>query len=501
MLTRQAARGASLMLAASLTGRGAALGAQVVTGLLLSQEDFGIFAAAIGVQAIAGLLRGADAQSYLVTLPPARRRFRTGTVFWVSMCLYLLGLVPMLAAAPELGRHFEDDRIVALLWILGGTMCVSPFRYVLRARVNAELKFGSNAIATLVNNFATYPLQILIAIVYRDPVALALPVLVGSIAEVIYLWAVARPHRCDFIPRRRFVLPVIRELRWLLCVAAMMSLWTSGDKTVAEFLVPTAVLGTYFFGYQLAIQPGRLFSTTVMNVLIPVVRRVSHDPIRLRGAIRRLIGTGGFAVAGINLTLLALIGPLERLVWDGRWAEAVVAVQVLAAALAYTSILGIATAPFLAERRYAESLVINGIRAVGVIGGALVGSLASGTVAGISSWVAACMAISGIGGIAWIMGRYQVPAVPVLGHLARCTVPLLVAGAVAAWAGNVMLDWMGEGRWAAIPALLAGGVTYSVLAAVSATILPADTRREVVGLAMGPVRRVLGRRSQADTDS
>ena len=139
------------------------------------------------------------------------------------MCLYLLGLVPMLAAAPELGRHFEDDRIVALLWILGGTMCVSPFRYVLRARVNAELKFGSNAIATLVNNFATYPLQILIAIVYRDPVALALPVLVGSIAEVIYLWAVARPHRCDFIPRRRFVLPVIRELRWLLCVAAMMS--------------------------------------------------------------------------------------------------------------------------------------------------------------------------------------------------------------------------------------------------------------------------------------
>ena len=501
MLTKHATRGASLMLAASLTGRGAALGAQVVTGLLLSEEDFGILAAAIGIQAIAGLFRGADAQSYLVTLAPARRRFRTGTVFWVSMCLYLIGLVPMLVTAPALGHHFNDDRIITLLWILGATMCIAPLRYVLLARINAELKFGSNAIATLVNNFATYPLQILIAIIYRDPVALALPVLVGCIAEVAYLWTVAKPHRCDFIPRRRFLIPVLYKLRWLLCVAAMMSLWTSGDKTVAEFLVPTAILGTYFFGYQLAIQPGRLFSTTVMNVLIPVVRRVAHDPVRLRGAIRRLIGTGGFAVAGINLTLLALIGPIERIVWDGRWAEAVIAVQVLAAALAYTSILGIATAPFLAERRYAESLVINGIRALGVIGGALVGSLVSGTVAGISFWVAVSMTASGVGGIAWIMGRYRVPAIPVLLHLARSTVPLLMAGITAAWIGDAILSAAGQGRWAAVPAFIAAGAIYSILALVSATMLPRDTRREVFDLAKGPIRRLKSRRPQADIDS
>lgn len=501
MLTRHAARGASLMLAASLTGRVAALGAQVVTGFLLSDEDFGIFAAAIGVMAIAGMLRGGDAQSYLVTLPPSRRRFRTGTVFWVSMTLYLVGIVPMLAVAPSLGRHFEDDRIVTLLWILAGTVCLSPFRYVFRARINASLRFGSNAVATLINNFATYPLQIVIAVVYRDPVALALPVLVGSIAEVAYLWSVARPHRCDFIPRLRFVRPVLHQLRWLVCVAAMISLWTSGDKTAAEFIVPTAILGTYYFGYQLAIQPGRLFSTTVMNVLIPVVRRVIHDPARLRGAIRRLIGTGGFAVAGINIALLASIGPLERLVWNERWAEAVTAVQVLSAALIYTSILSIATAPFLAERRYGESLVINGIRAAGVLGGAVVGSILSGTATGISTWVAICMSTSGFLGIAWVMNRYGVAWRPIILHLLRCTAPLLVAGTISAWLGALVMEELGPGRWSAVPALLVSGATLTVLGLLATAILPADTRREVVGLAMGPVRRVLGRRSQADTDS
>ncbi len=501
MLTQHAARGASLMLAASLIGRVAALLAQIVTGFLLSEEDFGIFAAAIGIQAIAGLLRGADAQSYLVTLPPVRRRFRTGTVFWVSMILYLIGLVPMIAVAPALGSHFEDDRIVTLLWILGATMCVSPFRYVLRARVNSALRFGSNATATLVNNFATYPLQIVIAVVYRDPVALALPVLIGSIAEIASLWAVARPNRCDFIPRSRFVFPVIYQLRWLICVAATMSLWTSGDKTAAEFIVPTAVLGTYYFGYQLAIQPGRLFSTTVMNVLVPVVRRVSNDPARLRGVIRRLIGTGGFAVAGINLSLMAMIGPLERLIWNDRWVDAVIAVQMLSAALAYTSILGIATSPLLAERRYAESLIINGIRALGVIGGAIVGSLISGTVEGIAFWVAVSMAASGVAGIAWIMGRYRVPAFPVIIHLARCTLPLLIAGIASALVGGLLLEHFGEGRWSAIPAGLASGSVYAALALAAVFVLPKETRTEVFKLLPGPLRRRLPLGDQSRTDS
>ena len=35
----------------------------------------------------------------------------------------------------------------------------------------------------------------------------------------------------------------------------MMSLWTSGDYAVAEFIVPAAILGTYYFGYQLGCSP------------------------------------------------------------------------------------------------------------------------------------------------------------------------------------------------------------------------------------------------------
>lgn len=490
MLTRHAARGASLMLAASLLGRAAALIAQIVTGFVLVDSDFGIFAAAIGVQAIAGLLRGGDVQSYLVTLPPAIRRRRTGTVFWLSMAMYGIGLIPMLALGPRLAVHFEDHRIVPLLWILGVTMCLSPLRYVLRARVNARLRFGANAMATLVNNFTTYPLTIVLALVLRDPVALAAPVLFGSIAELVYLWRVAAPHRTDFIPHRRFVRPVLHQLRWLIAVAAMMSLWTSGDYFVAEFLVPTTVLGLYYFAYQLAVQPGRLFTTTVVNVLVPVVRRVIDDRERLRRALERLVGTGGFAIAMVNVSMVALIGPLERLVWNGRWEDAVLPVQVLSAGLTYTAVLGIATAPLMAERRYVATLISNGARAVGVIGGAALGSMYAGSALGIAVWVSGSMAATSLITIAWVAARYGVPGLPLLGRLLRCTVPVMIAGIGGAFVADrvaAMVDV--PGRLAALVSGPAAAAAYGAAAILALLLLPRATRTEVVGLLPSPWRR------------
>ena len=147
----------------------------------------------------------------------------------------------------------------------------------------------------------------------------------------------------------------------------------TSEKNVAEFLaaseflVEIAVLGTYYFGYQLAVQPGRLFTTTVLNILVPVVKRLSHDKIRLAAVVRRLLSTGGFAIAAVNLSMLALIEPLEHLIWAEKWADTIFTVQVLSIGLTYTTILGIGTSPLMAERRYRENVICGVLRAVAVV--------------------------------------------------------------------------------------------------------------------------------------
>ena len=491
MLTHQAARGASLMLAASLLGRIAALIAQVVTGLVLINEDFGVFAIAIGIQAIAGILQGGDALSYLVTLPPSRRRFRTGTVFGLCNGFYLIGVVPMLIFAPTIAAHFDEPRLVTLFWILAATMMLSPIRFVLRGRINARLAFGAIAKGTVLNNLVAYPLTIVLAIVLRDPTALALPVLLGAVAEVVYLWTRSKPNIDDFRPRRRFVMPLLHQFRWLITGAIMTSLFNQGDYMVAEFLVETAVLGTYFFGYQLAVQPGRLFTTTVLNILVPVVKRLSHDKVRLAAVLRRLLSTGGFAIAAVNLSMLAIIEPLEHLVWAEKWSDTIFTVQVLSVGLTYTTILGIGTSPLIAERRYRENVICSGLRAFAVVGGAAFGGFVWGSVNAISGSVAIAMTVAATIGTGLVLHWHGIPILSGLVHLFRSTVPLVLAAFLTAIIGHQMMEWLEPGRVSAAIALISAGIAYGVLSILSMAIIPADTRREVLRLLPAQIRRFI----------
>ncbi len=499
MLTTKTARGASLLLVTSLVGRGMAMAAQLVTGLLLGAADFGIYASAVGIVGFAGLLRGGNAQSYLITLPPTNRRFRTGTVFWVSMGLYLVGLGPLIVAAPWVASWFDAPVLAPLIWIIAATTLGAPLRFILRARLNTRLRFGANAFATFLNDATTYPLTILLAWWLRSPIALALPVLIGSIVEAAYLARTCGPHPTDFAPRRRFVRPVLHHMRWLIAVAAMTSLWTSGDYFVAELLVPVTVLGTYYFGYQLAVQPGRLFNNTIMNVLVPVVRRVKHDRDRLRSAIRRLLGVGGFGIAVVNLSLLAGFSAAERLVWNGAWTDAEFAVQSLSIGLVFTSMFGIATSPFMAERRYRETLVCNLVRALGVVGGALIGSLVGGTVESISTWVTISMITTSLAGIWWTVDRYGGHGLGAIAHFVRCTAPVIVAGFLGAFVGDLVLDQLGPGRLAAIPAGLAAMAAYAIGLVVGLPAIPVEVREEFFRLTIAPLRRRLQRRDETQS--
>lgn len=493
MLTQRTAKGVSVTLAVDVVGRLLGVVSQVVTGLYLLDEQFGLFGMAIGIATAAGLLRGGDLQIYLVSLPPTRRRFRNGSAFWLAQFLFLIGIVPVLMLGSTIADHLGEPDVVPLVWILCAAMLLAPLRFVLRSRLNARLEFTATARASLINTSVQYPLVIVLAIVLQNAFALVVPVLIGFIAEMIYLIVRARPTRSDFRPCWRLMPAVLYRTRWLIAVAAMTSLWTSGDYLIAEFFVPATVLGTYYFGYQLAVQPGRLFLVTVTNLLVPVVRRVGRDPERLRAVTRRLLGTGGFVIAIMNVAMLAGIAPLEMFVWRGLWSDSVLAVQVLCIGLTFMAILGIATAPLLADRRYVESLVSNGMRAVAVVLGAGIGAAIWATVDGIAVAGSISMTIFGLGTIGWIGTRYGLGFVESVLHVVRCTLPVIIAGVVAAVIGELLLEGLGGDVTASIPAGIAAGGSFTLLALFSMRLLPRETRAEIVGLTPGRFRGILAK--------
>lgn len=491
MLTERTARGVGLLLAAGILGRVAALGAQVVAGFCLVDREFGAFAMAIGLAAAAGLLRGGQVNTYLVSLAPSPRRKRTGSVFWLSMAIYLVGLAPMLWLAPLLAERLGEPRLPALLWLLAGSMILVPPRYLLRARLSARLDFASSAKADAVNALVNYGTMTALVLWLRDARALAAAPLAAAVAETAYLWIKAQPPRSEFALRIEFIWPILRRLRWLLAMAAMTSLVEGGDYLVAEFIVPAAVLGMYYFAYQLAMQPSRVVAASIGDALVPVVRRLVHDPARLHGAIRRLLAAGGFAIAVVNAGLAAVIAPLERAIWAGKWAEAVPLVWSLSASLVFASVFSMLTSPLAAERRFAKRFACEAIRGGSIVAGAAAGSLLFGTALGIAGSVSAALALGSLAGIAWVMRGYGLPPLATLRSLLSTVLPVLLAAAAAAALGQWLLATLGPGRPAAFLAAAASGVAYAALAFAALRLCPAETRVELLSLMPKPLRRLL----------
>jgi O-antigen/teichoic acid export membrane protein len=221
----------------------------------------------------------------------------------------------------------------------------------------------------------------------------------------------------------------------------------------------------------------------------------------MRSALQRMLGLGGFAITLINVALLGLIEPVEHLVWGGRWADIVTAVQILTIGLSFASLFNMATAPFMAQRRYRDALLCNGLRAVGVVGGAALGSMIGGSVDSIAAWVSGMMTITSVIGVAWIVRGYGVSAGPIIRHMARCTLPPILAAIAAAAVAAQALDMLGAGRLQAAAATGIAGVTFGIAVLLGVFTLPASVRTQMIDLLPARVRdRLPGFLRSASTD-
>lgn len=78
-------RGLSLLTIASVFGRFLAVLQSVVIGFLLSPEDYGAYAVALGVLMFTGLFRAGGVWMVLGSIPSDEFRERAPPVFWVGI--------------------------------------------------------------------------------------------------------------------------------------------------------------------------------------------------------------------------------------------------------------------------------------------------------------------------------------------------------------------------------------------------------------------------------
>jgi O-antigen/teichoic acid export membrane protein len=357
-LGRRSVAGSAWMIASAATTRFASLAAQIVLGYVLSREDFGVYALAIGFAALVQAMRDGGMKVWLLAQPDSQRTEATGLAFWLALTvnlalgLLIVGLAPLAAAA------YGEPDVRGVLLVIGLSLPTGTFAAVHLTRLQQELRFRHLALIEGTSSIMHYVLVVALALAGFGPLSFVLPLIAAYVFEGglgRYLTGLrlsrTRPHLSQWAR-------VAKASAWILVAGAATGLLAQADYFVLGLLSSTATVGIYFFGYQLAAQGVGLVRAAIQRVLMPSLVAAKTGDRQERGIdhaglLLALAGTPFVMVLG-----LAIPG-VEQLVWRGRWGESVAVVQLLCLGLPAQLIQSVGGAALMARQMFKSwSLVL-----------------------------------------------------------------------------------------------------------------------------------------------
>ncbi|TMV83881.1 hypothetical protein FGG78_22240, partial [Thioclava sp. BHET1] len=372
-LARRSGAGALWIAAATFGGRILSFLAQIVLGWLLSKNDFGIYAAAVSLSAATqGMLQGGT-RNILIQKGERHWRWLAGPAFWVALlfngfaALALAGVaggMALLSFAP--GTAFADPRLPMLLLVIAATFVLTTPEVIFRARFSMKLQFRTLSSLTIQRQVVQYASMILLALAGAGPMSFVLPLLFAT----LYTTAISYWHLREKIWRnplhRRLWPALLSRSKWLVLTAVTLSLLNQGDYLALGRLVPAAILGIYYFAFQIVMQLQLLLGTNLQNVLLPVMSRIKDEPERFRSALLRALRVLTLFGCAAGFGMAAIYAPLEHLIWHGKWASSVLPVQVFAACFPFRMLWSMVNISMMASASYRKLAALTAIAAAGL---------------------------------------------------------------------------------------------------------------------------------------
>lgn len=360
-------------------GKGASLIAQLILGWLLSKEDFALYAIAISWSTIVMALRNGGSQRLLI---------QKGTQYADLAVMYLKfallfnvgGFAILMAAAPILSGLYDSHALQVMVWILGLSLPLSTAAMMFQAKLSADLEFAKVSRLIILSSLARHGSMVVFAWLGLGPLSFVLPLCVVALVETAlgWYWAKCWP------PSRSLTWPAIRGIfqdsRWVMITALASALTINGDYLAISLLQSKELLGVYFFGYQLSLALVALVTSSLDTVMMPTFSALGGEPSRqtelfMRG-IRLLAVASTFACFALALAAPALIHGL----WAGKWDEAIPVVQILSLAMPVRLMIPLCRAMLEARGQWRLVSTLSICDGAGIILAGAVGAWAGGLI-------------------------------------------------------------------------------------------------------------------------
>lgn len=361
-LGKATAHGATWVMTTAILGKLATSVAHVLLGWILLPEHFGIFAGAVSIAGLLNLLRDGGTNFILTQQGMKRYERVAGALFWMGFVFSVLSSLLLLAAAWPLAMYAFEKPTPEAFWIIAIVAISNPINVVgaqLQTKLRISLRFAEASRLVLTSSVLRQISTVAFALLGCGALSFAYPFIICAVYETIWGYRATREPVWSRPPEFHLWRGLMRQSLWALAGSSTNYLLDSGPNIVAMRLVDAATLGEFYFAFQITAQLGVLLGFAVQIVLFPILARLNEEPARQAAAIVRSLHAIMLAGAGASLALVVAMEPLQRIIWPGKWEQAVIAVMVLGVFYPWRISFGLTTAVLHARGRFKRHALLT----------------------------------------------------------------------------------------------------------------------------------------------
>lgn len=318
-LKNKVIRGAAWMMAIKWSSRLMGLASTMVLARLLTPEDFGIVAIAVGLIGIIDAFFDFGFDLSLIKNKDATRE--DYDVVWSLRLVNMLAFGTIVALlAPLVAHYAKAPEVFWVCLVMAVAIALGGLRNVGTIDFQKELDFSRLFKFTFYPRFLSVATTIVLAIIFRSYWAIILGTLLNTLYSIAFSYVMS-----PFRPRVRFKgsRQVWSFSKWVLLTNMARQLFNVSDKFLLSGLVGKAQLGYYNVAGSLASIVTVELLTPVSSALMPGFAKLQAEPERLRSAFVQSITvlTALTIPAAVGVWLVA--PELVRVLLGSQWESAI----------------------------------------------------------------------------------------------------------------------------------------------------------------------------------
>lgn len=287
---------------------------------LLTPDDYGVVAMVAPVAAFVLLIQDLGLSQAVIQAREVREDDLTA-IFWLNMIIGALIGALLIVTAPLIGHFYKEGRVMAVIAASAIPVLITSGSLQHIAILSREMDFRSVALSDFANAVTTLLASVLFALLLHSYWAIWLGQLFGVAAQALVVWTRSK-WRPRFSIRFAGIGKMLRFGGGVTGYNVLNYVVRNLDNILIARRFGAFAVGTYDQSYKLMMAPMQAINSPLSRVMMPVLSRLSDDPIRYRKAFLQVVKALLLVLTPALAVLVAMSNEIIVMLLGAKWAAA-----------------------------------------------------------------------------------------------------------------------------------------------------------------------------------